>query len=71
MNTRDGLNENKREKKKKSMSTMIIIEETNSQMFPSALSKRMKENRKRIPFAFYTKIKIFRNYFMTKNDQSD
>jgi hypothetical protein len=53
------------------MSTMIIIEETNSQMFPSALSKRMKENRKRISFAFYTKIKIFRNYFMRKNNQSD
>jgi hypothetical protein len=36
----------KRRREEKSMSTMIILEETNSQMVPSALSKRMTENRK-------------------------
>lgn len=37
---------------------MIILEETNSQMVPSALSKRMKEiDKKRTSFAFFPKKK--------------
>lgn len=48
---------------------MIILEETSNQMVPSALSKRMKENRRRISFAFYTKKKSLGIH--DKNDQSD
>ncbi len=50
---------------------MIILEETNSQMVPSVLSKRIKENRKRISFLFCTKKKNLQELFHDKNDQSD